>query len=331
MSNRQWYYAQNNQQLGPVSEAELVNLFSNNKLPLTALVWSEHLSAWTAAKDLEQFAKLGPAQPPPPIPAPGAPPPLPQRTTTGQRNQQSSAPPPPPAGQPSFMAQAWLRYFARFSDHLIYSFLGFAVAFTIFWAAFFFFGMSVNVEPWLRSGRPMTPALICAFFTGLLTYTALEPVFIACLATTPGKLLFGIRMWKDGQDGRKPDIGQSMLRTLEVWVKGGPLSFLLGWVLLPFFPAVSLVLMLLGGLICTGLQIFQFLQFKKNGRTSWDRNGRCEFAQVKGLHKAIVGGALLATFILGSATMGIMYYVADTKNTAQQEEHMKMYLRDRQR
>lgn len=151
---------------------------------------------------------------------------------------------------------------------------------------------------------------------------------MACLATTPGKLLFGIRMWKDG---RKPDIGQSLLRTLEVWIKGGPLSFLLGWLLLPFFPAVSLVLMLLGGLICTGLQIFQFLQFKKNGTTSWDRNGRCEFAPVKGLHKAIVGGVLLVTFIFGSATMGIMFYVADNKNKAKQDELMEMYLRDRQR
>src|SRR6185437_14460766 len=67
MSDNFWYYAHNNQQQGPISEAQLQQLFASNRLPLTTLVWSNNLSNWTQAALLPAFGRLQSMQP-----APGA-------------------------------------------------------------------------------------------------------------------------------------------------------------------------------------------------------------------------------------------------------------------
>lgn len=52
-----WYYAQNNQQKGPVSEDELRQLLESGALSMESLVWYKGLPRWTAAKELPNFKK----------------------------------------------------------------------------------------------------------------------------------------------------------------------------------------------------------------------------------------------------------------------------------
>jgi hypothetical protein len=71
--NSQWYYAQNGQQLGPVSGEQLRAMVASGAVRSTDLVWSDSLPAWTAAG---QVPALLPAPAPPPA-AVYTPPPAP--------------------------------------------------------------------------------------------------------------------------------------------------------------------------------------------------------------------------------------------------------------
>ena len=64
----QWYYAQQGQRKGPVSEREIRQLISSSQLQPTDLVWKQGMAQWTKAS---QFF-------PPPPSDPNAPPPVPQ-------------------------------------------------------------------------------------------------------------------------------------------------------------------------------------------------------------------------------------------------------------
>lgn len=71
----EWYYAQENQQQGPVNEAELKEFLAVGKLPPTILVWKEGMANWAMANSLPEFQFR-----PPPVPsvkpmAPMGPPP----------------------------------------------------------------------------------------------------------------------------------------------------------------------------------------------------------------------------------------------------------------
>jgi hypothetical protein len=50
-----WYYAQNNQQKGPISEEELKDLLSSGVISMDSLVWKKGLPNWTEAKKLPNF------------------------------------------------------------------------------------------------------------------------------------------------------------------------------------------------------------------------------------------------------------------------------------
>lgn len=60
-----WYYAENNEQRGPVLESELKALLASGKLPGESLVWKEGMANWTAASQV-------PALNPSPAVAPAA-------------------------------------------------------------------------------------------------------------------------------------------------------------------------------------------------------------------------------------------------------------------
>jgi uncharacterized membrane protein len=66
-----WYYAANNEQKGPINEAELKASFASNKLPVDTLVWKDGMDNWTPANQVPAFTFRQP-----PVPAavqPGAP------------------------------------------------------------------------------------------------------------------------------------------------------------------------------------------------------------------------------------------------------------------
>ncbi len=51
-----WYYSQNSQQAGPVSQEELAELFRNGTVNPTDLVWNETMAEWTPIGKVAAFA-----------------------------------------------------------------------------------------------------------------------------------------------------------------------------------------------------------------------------------------------------------------------------------
>jgi hypothetical protein len=71
----EWYYSNNGQQAGPVSQDQLAELFRNGTVKPFDLVWNETMTEWTPIGKVEAFASAAPA----PAPAPDsfdAPPPI---------------------------------------------------------------------------------------------------------------------------------------------------------------------------------------------------------------------------------------------------------------
>jgi len=64
---RQWFYAVNGQQKGPIAEDEFVRLFQENHLPADTLVWTEKLPGWVAASSVKGLLDYRPVAVPPPL------------------------------------------------------------------------------------------------------------------------------------------------------------------------------------------------------------------------------------------------------------------------
>jgi len=60
----QWHYANRGEQIGPVTEAEMIALISNGTIHMDTLVWREGMSGWKIARevtDLRDLAAIAPA------------------------------------------------------------------------------------------------------------------------------------------------------------------------------------------------------------------------------------------------------------------------------
>ncbi len=62
-----WYYAQNSQRIGPIPEANLIEMLSSGQIDAKTLVWSQGLVNWTKACDVPGLAVR--RTEPPPLPA----------------------------------------------------------------------------------------------------------------------------------------------------------------------------------------------------------------------------------------------------------------------
>jgi uncharacterized membrane protein len=56
-----WYYAENNEQRGPVIESELKGMLAAQKLPAETLVWKEGMGNWTPAAQVPALAPVSAA------------------------------------------------------------------------------------------------------------------------------------------------------------------------------------------------------------------------------------------------------------------------------
>lgn len=64
MSDAVWYYAQNDQEKGPVTTAELRSLAASGKLKPVDLVWKDGMGDWTAASQIKGLLPESPVAPP---------------------------------------------------------------------------------------------------------------------------------------------------------------------------------------------------------------------------------------------------------------------------
>lgn len=65
----EWYYSNNGQQAGPVSQDQLAELFRNGTVKPFDLVWNETMTEWTPIGKVDAFASAAPAPAPAPAPA----------------------------------------------------------------------------------------------------------------------------------------------------------------------------------------------------------------------------------------------------------------------
>ncbi len=68
-----WYYSNNGQQAGPVSQEQLAELFRSGSVKATDLVWNETMAGWEPIGQRSEFAGIAPAAP---VASPEAPPSL---------------------------------------------------------------------------------------------------------------------------------------------------------------------------------------------------------------------------------------------------------------
>jgi len=66
----EWYYSNNGQQAGPVSQDQLAELFRNGTVKPFDLVWNETMTEWTAIGKVEAFASAAPAPAPSTVDSP---------------------------------------------------------------------------------------------------------------------------------------------------------------------------------------------------------------------------------------------------------------------
>jgi len=94
-----WFYSKNGQQLGPISDQELVNLSKNGGLSATDLVWKEGMPDW---KPWREVSLLSSDPTPPNMPA------IPQSFDGNVMVRQPSmyAPAPLPPNIPSYLWQS---------------------------------------------------------------------------------------------------------------------------------------------------------------------------------------------------------------------------------
>lgn len=92
MSN--WYYAENEEQKGPINEAELKEKFAQATLPPDTLVWAKGMAGWVEAHTLPKFQFTAP-----PAPAADPVPPLPTKSAESATPAQPVASATAPAGQ----------------------------------------------------------------------------------------------------------------------------------------------------------------------------------------------------------------------------------------
>lgn len=182
---RQWYYTQEGQQCGPISEPEFVTLFETGQLAPDTMVWSEGLEQWATARDVDELIPT--AFKPPPLP------PLPPLRPT------VSAPPDMRCVPSGEQHRPWVRFWGRMVDFFLFSSLA-RIVLTLIYA------------PALEIPDALFGIIL------LFAYAFVESAMLAAWGTTPGKAILKIRL-RNGE-GSKLSYADALSRAFKVWFRG---------------------------------------------------------------------------------------------------------------
>jgi uncharacterized RDD family membrane protein YckC len=195
---RQWYYIKNGEQIGPVNESELLNLFREGFLNGDALVWTKNMERWEKARKFQQFADVLIGPPPIPV-SPRISESIdfrkvpPKTETVGTTRPITNS-----AGKPK--ARPWIRYWARTIDMII-------------------FGMLIATVVSLLSPTFLEDSIGTFFsFFVMLIWLFVEPLMFILFGNTLGKALLNIKL--NMANGRKITYQTALKRTFSVWLKG---------------------------------------------------------------------------------------------------------------
>jgi hypothetical protein len=150
----QWYYSQDGQQLGPISEEELRRLLEEGSLSSESLLWCEGMPEWLAADEIERLSPL---------------------KDEGQQLVVSHDLPRwhyEPSGE---QARPWVRYWARGFDISLFG-IGIGVLLGLFYA------------PALEINDAVLGIII------VFIYIFAEALMLTIWGITPGKALLKVRL-----------------------------------------------------------------------------------------------------------------------------------------
>lgn len=282
---QEWWYASSGQKIGPLPLSDILQALGNGQIALETLVWQPGWKDWRKLTDVEEI-----------------------RTQILEvlRNQQRRVPPPLPSGASDIPARSgdrvalsanlfapdistapavpqvrpWVRFWARLFDIYVFSFVFGAVS-------VFLFSLSVSDK-----GQELLLGM-----TALFVWTFVEPAFLSSIGTTPGKWLMRIKV--ASANGHGISYRCALSRSLKVWWRGLGIGF----------PFVFLFTMA----IAAG-------RLRKNGITSWDREGAFTVTHGRvGLFRASLMAVLMFVFFLAVAVAGSMSQKAQRGKEAAEE------------
>lgn len=193
---RAWYYAANGEETGPIPETDLAQLFAQERLRQSTLVWTEGLEEWEPASKFEIFS-------------------IPDArdeeevweqdwSDAEEKSEETEWIPPSKSAKKEkpFVGnetiRPWARFFARKIDiALLYMGLDFLHA---------DFGIPYYHTP-LYQGAFLVLGFLC-----------LEPLLLVAFGATPGKLVLGLQLHARG--GGSITYSMACSRTLKVWMRG---------------------------------------------------------------------------------------------------------------
>lgn len=181
---KEWHYAESDQTKGPISEAELIQLFESGRLPTNSLVWTEGQADWLPASDIAGLIPTTISQ-------------YQVKSTSSTTRTIQSDTDFTPSGE---QIRPWIRYWARLIDILLFSVM---VGFVI----------GVVYEPALDQ----IPDTIFGIIA-LIIYLFVEPIMLMSWGSTPGKSLLSIRL--RNEDGSKLSYGEGLTRSFKVLIQG---------------------------------------------------------------------------------------------------------------
>lgn len=243
----QWYYAIDDQRLGPVSHAEFERLVQSGKIQGGALVWRKGMDQW---KTLDEVWERDPAL------FAGAPPPLPHAEIHGEDTGGESRDlvrrdarvesvwnkPKVPEALP--YAGFWRRLGAHLVD-LAGWWMVWVIVSEIIVRVFFPEVIKLSEAaseviaksgPFAYKPSPEEAAImlrysLSVFACGLVAAILYDALFILRFAATPGKLLFGLRVVK--ADGRPLGFANVVTRCLAKGLVGLP-TLCIGYLIVAF-------------------------------------------------------------------------------------------------
>lgn len=243
----QWYYAIDDQRLGPVSHAEFEQLVQSGKISGSALVWRKGMDQW---KTLDEVKERDPGL------FPDAPPPLPSAEAPGEVADEVSREPvrraprlepedaKPKAPEVLLYAGFWRRFGAHLVDLLAWWMIWVIVTEVIV-RVFFpeMIQLSESMRETIEKGglfaykpSPEEASLVMrysmsVFAAGILSAIIYDALFILQFAATPGKLVFGLRVVN--VSGKPLGFGHVVARCLAKGLVGIP-TLCIGYLIVAF-------------------------------------------------------------------------------------------------
>jgi uncharacterized RDD family membrane protein YckC len=198
--NDLWYYAENDQPVGPLSTDGLSEVLQRAFDPQKVLIWRNGFQGWIPAGAVPEIAPL--LVRPPPVPKfRHFPTPPPIHNTPGEMKSRQL---PGPLKQKVY---PWRRYFARLFDLYV-----FIVLFFLFLGGLFPELFAAD------QGSSKREYEFLYWFVGLGAYVVFETIIVNVCGGTLGKALYSIqlRTW----NGSKLSFFAALKRSLSVWVRG---------------------------------------------------------------------------------------------------------------